>query len=89
MKCKVFIRKGKKFEAAGFFSVVVKNKEGTKVILIFDGNKEILCSPVERSSIRSVPNSKEIVFVDATSTVLYKIKVADVKDTAAFREACK
>ncbi|KAI5184979.1 hypothetical protein NEHOM01_0530 [Nematocida homosporus] len=86
--CKVYVRKTKRFESIGFVKLVVEERKGDKCIAIYDGKKEIVCSSIQQSSIRSEAGSKELIFVDSDTTALYKAKFATLKDSDDLRRAC-
>ncbi|KAI5189230.1 hypothetical protein NEMIN01_0396 [Nematocida minor] len=88
LNCKIFLRKTSKFDDIGFHRVVVHKKNSEKYITIYNRNTEIISVSVNKSSIRSEPGTKELAFVDPSTTSLYKIKLATVKDSNSLRAAC-
>lgn len=92
VSCKVFSRKVKKFEDLGFHKVlVVTGAAGKKKekILQLEKNDAIISSvPVRHASIRSPTRTKELAFVDPVNSLVYKVKLASLRDAGALRKAC-
>lgn len=92
--CKVFVRKTKRFEPLGFNKILVEKKEEEKgeekEISIYDENNVlVITAPLSRSSIRSQINTKELIFIDIETSAIYKIRLAEIHEADALREACK
>ncbi|KAI5129990.1 hypothetical protein NEPAR08_1809 [Nematocida parisii] len=93
LTCKVFARKTTRFEDLGFHRVVVRVIDGERNIVVYDNNKkkketEMLSVSLNKSSIQSDKSRKELAFVDPSSTLLYKIKLATHEDADKLRNAC-
>lgn len=85
---KLFIRKTKRFEPVGFHRVIIHTVDNEKYISIYNKENEVISVSVNRSAVRSEPGSKELAFVDPATALLYKVKLATIKDTNSLRTAC-
>ncbi|EHY64588.1 hypothetical protein NERG_02398 [Nematocida ausubeli] len=92
MTCKVFVRNTSRFEDLGFHRVAVKEVQGKRTIIVYDNKKkketEMISVSLDKTSIQSDRSRKELAFVEPSSTLLYKIKLATLEDATALRRAC-
>ncbi|KAI5159744.1 hypothetical protein NEAUS03_0554 [Nematocida ausubeli] len=92
MTCKVFVRNTSRFEDLGFHRVAVKEVQGKRTIIVYDNKKkketEMISVSLDKTSIQSDKSRKEFAFVEPSSTLLYKIKLATLEDATALRSAC-
>lgn len=85
---KIFVRKTTRFDSIGFYQIVVHFIRKERFISIFSPTEEIVSVPVNKSAVRSEAGSKELAFIDPSTTLLYKIKLATIKDSNSLRTAC-
>jgi len=89
-RCKVYERKSRRFEDIGFHNVSVISEKGEKYLSILDGEsgKIFLKTSIDKSSARSQEHTKELAFVNADTSLLYKVKLATIQDADNLRKIC-